>query len=442
MNYHLSQLEGCFEGLVPAKIATCSLAGIPNASYLSHVYYVDDRHIATSYQFFNKTRANLLENPFASIQVRHPSNMKPYVLTVKYLRSEDSGPIYHKMAVKLDVIAASEGMGEIFKLKAADIYEVLKVEEVAGKIKLAVDESASKENLDDLELIRVLSEKLNKAHDMEELFDLSMELLNRYLDCTHMMLLLADEDRKTLLTHATFGYAKGGVGSEVLWGQGLIGLCAQHRREFQISGLSQGLRYAQAVKKSLVTTSFESLIPLPGLNHPASQVTVPVFAHGELLGVLFVESETKPYWNKRDTLLLSTATNILGLGIISFEGKANTIRPALSDANTVVASTKEWRFRYVENDDVIFVNDQYLIKNIPAQILRYLLMTYLRTGRTEFSNMELRAEKTLVLPEVKDNLEARLILLRKRLEEQECGVRLVSTGRGRFKIKIGGKISV
>lgn len=440
IKYSLSQLEGCFEGAVPAKIATCSMSGIPNASYLSHVYYIDEKHIAVSYQFFNKTRANLLENPFASIQVRQPCSMQAFRLSVKYLRSEQNGPIFEKMAVKLDVIAASEGMGEIFKLKAADIYEVLDIEEM-NKIS-QVNSACETSSTEDLELIRVISDKLNLSKNMEELFDMSLELLNQYMGWTHMILLLADPSTKNLLTHATFGYQQSGIGSEVNWGKGLIGLCAQHHRALQISGLREGVRYAQAVKKTLIDQATDDRIALPGLANPAAQTAVPIQSFGELQGVLFVESETKSYWNRRDLLILSVFANILALGLRSFANTLDVIRPLNLELKKEDEKPIEWNFRYVDEEDVIFVNNNYLIKNIPAKILRYLIESYCHHGRTEFSNMELRAEKNLQLPDYKDNLEARLILLRKRLEDQDSGIRLISTGRGKFKITITGQITL
>lgn len=420
-------------------MATCSKEGVPNASYLSHVYQVDDRHVATSFQFFNKTRSNLLENPYATIQVRYPSNNQPYRLRVKYIRSEDSGPVFDEMNVKLDVIASYEGMGSTFKLRAVDIYEVLEIEKIEGRTRLQSGPCEERPEVKDLELMRVLSDKLARADRLEELFDQALSSLNLYLGWSHMILLLAGDKEKTLLTHASFGYSRGGVGSEVKIGEGLIGLCAQHRRLYQLSALQESVRYAQAVKQSASGDELKTVIPLPGLERPASQMAAPIVCHGELLGVLALESEVKSYWEERDMLFLSLAANLLGLGLSALLGKDKTMSSSSAETPPT-PSEKIWRVRFCEGDDLIFINDQYLIKNVPAQILNYLLVTYLKTGRTEFSNKELRAEKSIQLPEFKDNLETRLILLRKRLIEQNCGIHLVSTGRGKFKIEILGRV--
>ena len=116
----------------PAALVSCSDDGVPNTTVISQVYYVDERHVALSFQFFSKTIRNVRENPNVCVSQLDLETGAEYVFKLRYLRSETEGDLFDEMDMQLEAIASATGMSGIFKLKGADIYEVLDVDRRGG----------------------------------------------------------------------------------------------------------------------------------------------------------------------------------------------------------------------------------------------------------------------------------------------------------------------
>ena len=124
----LEEIMPALQGVIPTIVATSSLDHTPNVTYISQVYYVDESHVALSYQFFNKTIKNVRENPVLVAIVTCPVHYDIYKLVLKYQESQTSGEIFDNMSMQLDALAIVQKKEAIFKLKAADIYEVISIE--------------------------------------------------------------------------------------------------------------------------------------------------------------------------------------------------------------------------------------------------------------------------------------------------------------------------
>ena len=146
----LESLWRCFDGVVPAMMATSTADGTPNVAYLSQVYYVDERHVALSFQFFNKTRRNVLANPLTELLVIHPRHGAMYRIGARYLRTETEGAVFERMRAKLAGIASHTGMSGVFRLRGADLYAAGLSSFASVQIMLAIEETFDLEFPDNL----------------------------------------------------------------------------------------------------------------------------------------------------------------------------------------------------------------------------------------------------------------------------------------------------
>jgi hypothetical protein len=436
MPLSLHTLRPCFEGAVPAVIATCARDGTPNVSYVSEVHFVDAQHVALSFQFFSKTRQNVLENPRATVVVIHPDTGAQYKLAVRYLRTEDSGPLFECMKAKLAGIASHAGMTGVFQLRGSDVYRVETVSEVYGTPLPPPPPQGMSVNA-----LRTCVARLSGAEDLAALLDALLDVLQDPLGLSHAMVLMSDPSGGRLYTVASRGYPQSGVGAEVRPGEGLIGTAALARTPIRVSHATSEFGYGRAMREDArrrgLTAGLEQEIPFPGLPESQSQVAVPILAGARLLGVLFAESAaTSRFGYEEEDALMVLASHVGAVAALLEDDRHAPEDDAQPARSPVSPSGTPLRLRrYVENDS-IFVDEDYLIKGVAGGILWRLLRGHLEEGRSEYTNRELRLDPSIRLPDLSENLEARLILLQRRLEERCPSLRIEKTGRGRFRFHV------
>jgi hypothetical protein len=277
--------------------------------------------------------------------------------------------------------------------------------------------------------------------DLARLLDAALEGLERHWDIRHSMLLMVDANRACLYTVASRGYEQSGVGSELHLGEGIIGVAAREHAPIRIGYAVQEYRYVHAARRSFAQnagdTAFEMEIPLPGLANAGSQLAVPLLLAGRLLGVLYVESPCEQRFSYEDEDALVVLAGQLALNVELLSQSAEHPADAAAAASPAPAANgAPAAIRRFAADNSVFVDNEYLIKGVAGAIIWKLLREHAGAGRAEFTNRELRLDPALGLPDVSDNLEARLILLQRRLAERCPFIAIEKTGRGRFRLNV------
>ncbi len=433
----LARIRDSFEGVIPSVIATTDADGLPNISYLSHVHIVDDSHVALSNQFLSKTAGNVAANGLATVMVVDGLTGAQHMLDLIFERSETEGPLFDRLAAHLSIL--EQGMAGIMRLKAADLYRVLDCRAVPAPYPL---EAAPALELPDLiEPTAQLSRLLSRAGDPESLLDTTLDGLSKLFGIRHAMVLVPDESGQRMITIASAGYERFGFGAEVAFGEGVIGIAAATRQTVRITDLSRGRRYVDAVR-AMAGLEKAMSIPLPALELPFSQIALPLIAHGRLVGLLFAESEARFAFRHRDEQALGVIAAQLAQALLLAEQERERPEPRMAaPARNPAPALPVARFqlRFYPRDGSLFLGDDYLIRGVPGRLLKYLVEEYLKSGKRDFLNREIRREGSLMLPDIKDNLETRLILLRRRLSEKAGPIRLASTERGRLRLEIDGQ---
>ncbi|HEU0072784.1 MAG TPA: pyridoxamine 5'-phosphate oxidase family protein [Dehalococcoidia bacterium] len=282
----LSQIEDCFQGIVPATVATVSIDGVPNITELSIVHRIDDEHVALSRQFFNKTTRNLEANPRGEVILVESVTARQFKLTIVYERTETEGPLFDAMSARLEAVASQCGMSKVFRLTAADICRVVECTTIP------VDHEIPPPDRPPLNLRAVdeISARITGAATVDELLTESLEMLAQNFGYDHGFIMLVEESGESLYTVASHGYEDSGAGSEVCFGEGALGVAAERRMTVSLANMRNEMSYSRTVRSGYEGTDaaadIQQEIALPGLPDVSSQHIVPILARDQLLGAL------------------------------------------------------------------------------------------------------------------------------------------------------------
>ncbi|HET7539756.1 MAG TPA: GAF domain-containing protein [Polyangiaceae bacterium] len=423
---------GCFDGVIPAVLGTCSDDGTPNATWLSHVFLLDDRHVALSCQFFRKTRANLAMNPQAQLLVVAPYSIKQWRLNIRFLRSETQGRTFELMQSRIEAIASVTRMESVFALKTADVFEVDTITPI--ETEESEEGAPSVRGTDRLLELSRLTEVIGSSADLRTLVDSGLGFLATQLGYESVGIYLLEESEQALYALATHGFATSGVGARVELGVGVIGTCARHRVPIRIADASRERLYGRAVQEQIERgkSGAERDIPLASVAGARSLLAVPLLLQGRLFGVLATECQHALAFSERDAQLLTTAGQLLAQGIALY--REEEVEQELDREPPSIQQSASLQVRYYEADDSVFIDGEYLIRGLPGKILWLLLSLRQKEGRTTFQNRELRLHPFLKMPAINDNLATRLLMLQRRLDDKRLPIQLHREERGRLRL--------
>ena len=437
----LESILPCLQGVIPSPFATCAPDGMPNITYMSIVQYVDSDRVALSRQFFNKTAANLDDNPAAQVLVVDPGTIDQYALDLEYLGTVNAGPTFERMRSNLEAVSAHTMLAAVARLCGVDIHRVVACTRLSDHLAAPLNREFQRDTLRALdEFVR----RLSGDGSFGDAARSAVQGLDNLFGFKHSILLLRDGSR--LVGSAANGYGGDPASVQAVIGDGLIGVAAQRREVVCVAHLGRSRIMADAVDAGLngpprAHERPTRALELPGPRSVQSIAAVPLLANGELVGALYLESEHPGALGPdRERLLRIIGAHVAGtLSVLSPDGA-----PALGRRNPVSAASAEATIEisYYQADDSVFADNEYIIKGVPGRILWKLLRDHASSARVEFTNRELRLDERLGLPAGNDNLDSRLVALRRRLDSGPWGIRLERAGRGRLRLELERGVSL
>ena len=165
---------------------------------------------------------------------------------------------------------------------------------------------------DEVRIIQQISSAITSTLDLDHVLEIVLGAMDRVLGFQHSMILLKDPAADRLRLFASRGYDAPGLGAEVGFGEGVIGVVAERKRMMRVGNLGMSRSYLRSVRARMEATGqmgAGETASLPGLPDAQSQLALPLLVKDRLVGVLVVESPRPNAFDELDELLLGIVGN-------------------------------------------------------------------------------------------------------------------------------------
>jgi class 3 adenylate cyclase len=163
----------------------------------------------------------------------------------------------------------------------------------------------------EVRIIQQVSQEITSTFDLDEVLGIVLRAMERVLGFTHSMILLKDQAVDRLRLAASRGYEPSGVGAEVVFGEGVIGVVASRRRMMRVGNIGSSVAYLRGVRARLEAAgevAGEAAV-VPGLPGAESQLALPLLVKDRLVGILAVESPRPGAFDELDEVILGIVGN-------------------------------------------------------------------------------------------------------------------------------------
>jgi hypothetical protein len=253
---------------------------------------------------------------------------------------------------------------------------------------------------------------------------------------THSVVLAAEHGRLRALGDQADRPGADQVDVDIRADPGVIGVAARSRQVVFVANVPRAGVMGSAVARRQGPEPARPVWLLEP-NRVRSLAAVPFGVGNDLAGVLYLESEQPGFFSVR----LERTLRIIG-GMLAGALGAADASSAGARTHTGHGFHAPLEVTYYQADDSVFADGEYVIKGVPGRILWKLLREHAADGRVTFANRELRLDERLGLPAGNDNLDSRLVALRRRLESRSSGIGLERVGRGRLELTLDRPVSL